>query len=178
MTELNFCDKKNRSITELLSLIHNRLHRKGSIMTFATGLCIFIVAALRWLLHLLGTTMLVAMIFCTPVFVHASQKTLGGALILSYAISIVFVQIHHPSKWVTGRKKLIITSFFGSILGSFILLSISRWSFQPWDQTLIYSALALFSLILYVAKNIFHRKMIDTSDRNMSKSQTQRLNVH
>ena len=148
-------------------LIHIVTHRKGCPMTFATGLCIFVFAPLKWFLHLFGITAFVVLILLPLLLACFPETPKGAVLILTYAASIA-MQIS-GSEWLPSRKGLVMSAFFGSIGGSFVILLISYQPLPVWDQLLMYIALALWSLALYLIDGILHRKTVEEFQRHIAK---------
>lgn len=127
-------------------------------MTLATVLCIFVFAPLKWFFRLFSITAFVVLIFLPLLLTCFPETPKGAVLILVYAVSIA-MQIS-GSEWLPSRKGLVMSAFFVSMAGSFVILLISYRPLPVWNQLSVYITLALWSLILYIADGIFQLKAI------------------
>lgn len=138
-------------------------------MTLATVLCIFVFAPLKWFFRLFSITAFVVLIFLPLLLTCFPETPKGAVLILVYAVSIT-MQIS-GSEWLPSKKGLVMSAFFVSMAGSFVILLISYRPLPVWDQLSIYIALALWSLILYIADGIFYLKAIRDLKRHFAEIQ-------
>ena len=105
------------------------------------------------------------MIFCTPVFTRFTE-TLGGRSDFKLCHFNRIRTDSPPSKWSLARKT------HNHRLSRHTPGHSSRdlrWSFQPWDKHDIFPGACPLASFFTSLKTSFIRKMIDTSDRNMSR---------
>lgn len=136
-------------------------------MSLATALNFFVLTPLKWFLHLFSISAFVILILL-PLLLVCFPKTPGGAvLIFVYFISIA-IQIS-GSEWLPNRKGLVVSAFFVSMAGSFVILLISYRPLPVWNQLSIYIALALWSLALYLIDSILHQKTVEELQQHIVK---------
>ena len=136
-------------------------------MTLATVLCIFVFAPLKWFFRLFSITAFVVLIFLPLLLTCFPETPKGAVLILVYAVSIT-MQIS-GSEWLPSKKGLVMSAFFVSMAGSFVILLISYRPLPVWNQLSVYITLALWSLILYIADGIFQLKAIKDLRRHIAR---------
>lgn len=136
-------------------------------MSLATALNFFVLTPLKWFLHLFSISAFVILILLPLLLVCFPETPKGAVLILVYAVSIT-MQIS-GSEWLPSRKGLVMSAFFVSMAGSFVILLISYRPLPVWNQLSIYIALALWSLALYLIDSILHQKTVEELQQHIVK---------